>query len=302
VTSGGGASLAVYVGYYDTHHAMNPQPKPNPWRNSANTTFVGNPDNQSGDPPGGGWDTSAIRIDNLTNSAISGVVVTADIGSHHFALWGTRSIPAVSHLVLAQTTFENFDGSDYGTAGCYGCDPLLCVTQGQSTIPVVHVAIGGSQADYNDPHQILNTHGVDAGGCPYVGGQLPIGRYDESENWIRIYPTSGQGLMASPAPPGDAAAAPTIAAAAPKTLSLSPAAPNPARGGFALSFTLPRRSAVRLGLYDISGRLVKSLMDTVMEPGQYDARADLSRTPPGVYFVRLWTAEESRLEKVIVVR
>ena len=44
-------------------------------------------------------------------------------------------------------------------------------------------------------------------------------------------------------------------------------------------------------LTQLWGSLVKSLMDTVMEPGIFDVQADLSHTTPGVYFVRLWTAQ-----------
>ena len=130
-------AVAVYAGYYDTHHSSNLKPKPNPWLGSANVVFIGTPDD-----PSGGWDTSTIRIDNLSSGSISGVTVTCDIGSHHFALWGTTSISAGKILILAQTGFENFDGSDTNPAGCYSCNPNDCVTKRVATKPVVHVRIG----------------------------------------------------------------------------------------------------------------------------------------------------------------
>src|SRR5206468_1181024 len=36
-----GAQVAVYVGYYDTHHPGYPKPKPNPWRGSPNVGVAG---------------------------------------------------------------------------------------------------------------------------------------------------------------------------------------------------------------------------------------------------------------------
>lgn len=175
VTSATGAQAAVYAGYYDTHHA-NTQPKPSPWMGSPNAVFVGTPDSSSG-----GWDSAGVRIDNLSGSSLPFVSVTVSIGTHSFALWNTTSLPAGETLILAQTAFENFDGSDTNPAGCYGCSATTCTTEVQSTIPVVHVTIDGVTTNYPDPQQTLNTHGVDSAGCPYTGT-----RNDESEAWQQL--------------------------------------------------------------------------------------------------------------------
>ena len=314
VSESGGPKIAVYAGYYDTHHPANSRPKPDPWRNSPNTLFVGQQDNQSGDPPGGGWDTSALRVDNLTPSTLTGVVVSADIGNHHYALWGSNSIPPGYHLILAQTAFENFDGSDLYPAGCYGCDTSLCTTMRSNEVPVIHVTIAGASADYPDTGQTINTDGYDAAGCPYVGGPLPETRYDESRQWVRVWPSVGGGLRAGEVAPGsagaaagggDASAAGPGAAlplrAAPRVLWLSPPVPNPSHGELSLRFTTPHTGPVWLGVYDASGRLVRRVMDGVLEPGEYHVRLELGHAPPGIYFVRLWTPEASRNEKVVLV-
>jgi hypothetical protein len=169
--------IAVYAGYYDTHHSDNLKPRPDPWQGSSGVVFAGTPDTSSG-----GWDTSAVRVDNLTGSTLSNVVVTVDVGSDHFALWPAKSIPAGGKLIIAQTGYENFDGSDLNAAGCYGCDSKLCTTAVSSTIPVVHVTAGGQTYNIPDPGQVLNTHGVDSAGCPYTGT-----RNDESQTWIQIH-------------------------------------------------------------------------------------------------------------------
>jgi PKD repeat protein len=174
-SSSNGAQVAVYAGYYDTHHA-NTQPKPSPWMGSPNVVFEGTPDSSSG-----GWDTSGVRIDNLTATSLPFVSVTVDIGTHHFALWNTTSLAAGQTLIVAQTAYENFDGSDTNPAGCYGCDPTLCTTEVQSTVPVVHVTVDGVTTNYPDPNQVLSTRGVDAAGCPYTGT-----RNDESEAWQQL--------------------------------------------------------------------------------------------------------------------
>ncbi len=173
-----GPMISVFAGYYDTHHDDSfLQPKPSPWQGSPNTAFVGTPDSSSG-----GWDTSAVMIANGGSAALTGVLVTVDIGTNHFAVWSAQTIPAGQSLVLAQTAFENFDGSDTSPAGCYGCDPKLCITSVVQTVPVVHVSIGANTTNYQDAKQILNTQGADKAGCPDTGGT----RNDESQTWQQL--------------------------------------------------------------------------------------------------------------------
>ena len=268
------APAAIYAGYYDTHHPGNPQPKPNPWQGSPNVTFDG-----VADSAGQGWDTSTIRVDNIGGSTFSSVSLTVDIGTHHYALWGAHALAPGAQLIFAQTGFENFDGSDTNPAGCFTCDPNDCLTRISSTIPVVHVTIDGSTSDYQDTQQILNTHGVDAAGCPYTGT-----RNDESEAWQLL----GSGvdvprLVSEPA-------------------LLSQPWPNPARSSVRLRFSVPEPGAVRVGIYDPAGRLVRACVDDVLEPGHYVLRAELAGFAPGVYVVRLATPLHSASHLLVLAR
>jgi hypothetical protein len=184
-------AYTVYVGYYDTHHPNNPQPKPAPWMLSPNVLFIGTND-EGNNTTLGNWDTSAVRIENLTGAPLANVHVTVDIpvvypsgsSSHHFDLWGSQTIPAGQSLVLAQTAYENFDGSDYNSkAGQYGQDPSLCTNPNDVStgIPVVHVSVGTVTTNFSDTNQVLNTRGVDSAGClPPVASPT---RNDESQAW-----------------------------------------------------------------------------------------------------------------------
>ena len=273
VNAPGASPVAVYCGYIDTHHTA-VHPKPNPWRGSPSTVFVGQPDNQSGDPATGGWDCSAVRVDNLTGAALTGVTVTVDIGTKHYALWGSNDIPAGYHLVLAQTAFENFDGSDLNPAGCYGCNPNDCLTKVLSTIPVVHVTVNGVVTNFPDNGQILNTHGADAAGCPYNGL-----RNDESQDWIQIYPAP-TGLQASRTDSLlDAAASPRSTLTAPY--------PNPTWGPVTLKFRIAQPGPVKLAVYDVNGRLARTSIDGVLDAGEYVDVVNMLGSAPGVYFTRL---------------
>jgi hypothetical protein len=180
LASGYALEFKVYAGYYDTHHAARPKPKPDPWLGSPNVIFAGQPDDASG-----GWDTSAIRIDNLSAYPLLNVHVTVNIDTKRYDRWGTYTIAPEQTLVLAQTAYENFDGSDQGnSAGCYGCDDELCTTVVSTAFPVVHVTIDGQTTEFLDRQQILNTQGVDSAGCPATGSRSD--RNDESEAWQPI--------------------------------------------------------------------------------------------------------------------
>jgi len=78
------------------------------------------------------------------------------------------------------------------------------------------------------------------------------------------------------------------------TLTLT-ASPNPARGGPALRFTLPRAGRARLTVHDVSGRLVAVLLDGPADAGDHHVRWS-ARARAGVYFARL--VDASRASRV----
>ncbi len=283
------ATLAVYAGYYDTHHGSHLKTKPSPWRGSSSVVFAGSPDPGTSNE----WDSSCIRIDNLTSSSISGVSVTVTMGSKSFALWGTNSIPAGKSLILAQTGFENFDGSDTSPAGCYGCNPNLCLTAVSSARPSVRVTIDGKSTYYVDSDQILNTKGVDGAGCPYTGS-----RNDESYAWERIYPATGTLAQGWQVDSENVMPAPVVE----RSLALAPPAPNPSRGDFAIELVVPKRGTVRLAVYDAMGRLVKTYFNEVLEAGEYRGRMNITEATSGTYFLRLSTEEGVLSRRIILVR
>jgi PKD repeat protein len=81
--------------------------------------------------------------------------------------------------------------------------------------------------------------------------------------------------------------------------------PNPARGPATLTFRTSRAGPVRVSVYDVSGRLVRVLLDEAMVPtGYYDlplaggARA----LPSGIYFYRVEALEGTTSCRVLVLK
>jgi subtilisin family serine protease len=91
-------------------------------------------------------------------------------------------------------------------------------------------------------------------------------------------------------------------------LSLRPPTPNPTADRTDLSFDIPAvAGAVKLAVFDVGGRLVRTLIDEAMPPGRYslawDAEDDQgSRVASGVYFCVLTAGEETRSRKVLLLR
>jgi hypothetical protein len=85
--------------------------------------------------------------------------------------------------------------------------------------------------------------------------------------------------------------------------------PNPFKHHSQVSYQLARAGRVSLNVYDVSGRLVRSLSDgsEVREPGYYtvgwDSRDDMGRqVPAGVYFVRFSADDCQSVQKTVLLK
>ncbi len=83
--------------------------------------------------------------------------------------------------------------------------------------------------------------------------------------------------------------------------------PNPFNPSTTITFSLRERGAVSLAIYDVAGRLVRVLIDDVMEAGPrdvtWDGRDNAGRgAASGVYFYRLEAGEFVETRKMVLLR
>ncbi len=83
--------------------------------------------------------------------------------------------------------------------------------------------------------------------------------------------------------------------------------PNPFNPRTTFSYTLPAAGAVRVGVYDIDGNLVRTLVSASQDEGSHevawDGRADDGgRLPSGVYFGRIESSSATQTQKVTLVK
>ena len=89
----------------------------------------------------------------------------------------------------------------------------------------------------------------------------------------------------------------------PVEVLMRPAAPNPFDGETALRFRLSAAARVDLAIYDVSGRLVETLIaGERLRPGWHRVSWSAARQAAGVYFARLEVNGEQRTQKMILLR
>lgn len=88
----------------------------------------------------------------------------------------------------------------------------------------------------------------------------------------------------------------------PLTFAFPPASPNPFALATTSSYTLPNSGRVTLQLYNLSGRLVATILDRDEQPGVHQVPWQNDRLPSGIYFVRLQAGETTATQRVLLLR
>ena len=78
--------------------------------------------------------------------------------------------------------------------------------------------------------------------------------------------------------------------------------PNPFNPSTTISFTLDKDGFVSLNVYDVSGRVVGSILNKEMTAGTYDVGFNATGLASGVYFYKLKTADQEMTRKMILLR
>jgi hypothetical protein len=91
------------------------------------------------------------------------------------------------------------------------------------------------------------------------------------------------------------------------TNSFAAPRPNPFRRGTTISFQLANRAPVKLAVYDVTGRLVTTLVDGTLEPGPHEliwkGRNSAGReVTSGVYFARFVSPQLQQVRRLTLIR
>ena len=78
--------------------------------------------------------------------------------------------------------------------------------------------------------------------------------------------------------------------------------PNPFNPSTTISFDIPVASHVKLLIYDILGREIKTLVDKVKSPGKYKISWNASGLADGIYLYSLKAGNYSETKKLILLK
>ena len=78
--------------------------------------------------------------------------------------------------------------------------------------------------------------------------------------------------------------------------------PNPFEAYTAITFELPTDCLVSLEVYDLSGRLVQTLVDCMMTAGEHTEELDGTRLSSGVYLIRLKSSQQVTSARTVLIR
>lgn len=134
----------------------------------------------------------------------------------------------------------------------------------------------------------LTTIGSDlyAGGVFTIAGNTNanyIAKYSCNSITTSIYDDSGKNVI-------------------PEDFKLSQNFPNPFNPTTIIRFDIPKESLVKLTVYDILGRLVKTLVNENKKPGIYEVQFDAKNLASGIYFYHINTGNYNLTRKMILLK
>ena len=78
--------------------------------------------------------------------------------------------------------------------------------------------------------------------------------------------------------------------------------PNPFVQSTVIRYQLPVKAKVRLRIYDISGRMVKVLVNGDQTAGEYKVEWTTKGLTSGIYFVKLEAGTQKQVKKLILMK
>jgi len=88
----------------------------------------------------------------------------------------------------------------------------------------------------------------------------------------------------------------------PRSFSIGQNHPNPFNPVTTLAYTVPTRSRVSIVIYDVTGRIIRTLVDEDIEPGRHKAVLHATGLPSGVYFARMVAGAFTDTRKITLLK
>ena len=206
--------------------------------------------------------------------------------------WSGFRVAQADHLIRATIDFA---GNNPPVITDYSPEDLDTVIQNSQ----VTFFVTAVDAD-DDPLEFSWTrNGTVVGTAPSVNITFP----DLGVNTVMCIVTDGvdadSAIWTPFVIPGDAADDPNLL---PTSFALHAAYPNPFNPATRIAYDIARASRVSLRVYNLSGELVSTLVDSQIEPGRYHAEWNASGQSSGTYFVIFDAADVHQVQKLLLLK
>jgi hypothetical protein len=144
---------------------------------------------------------------------------------------------------------------------------------------------------------------------PYSSGvsmYLKNVTYDNNldSSWAASFNMYGDGDMGTPGRAWDDTT--TIAVITddflPEEIKLYPSYPNPFNPKTTISVSIINTALIKVNIYDVNGRLVDNLYDSIIAPGHHQLAWHATNKPSGIYFVLLESAGQIKTQKLVLMK
>ena len=88
----------------------------------------------------------------------------------------------------------------------------------------------------------------------------------------------------------------------PEEFTLSNAYPNPFNPSTRIDFSVPTESLISIGIYDITGRNIQTLVNDNYQSGYHSVSWDASTYSSGVYFVKMVAGNYVESQKLMLIK
>ncbi len=199
---------------------------------------------------------------------------------------GTAGCPSID--ADASNGFATWSDTRDGNAEIYFCRFWGCTNRTGD----VRLTVDGASSEHPDI-------AVDPAGASLPQGRWAIVWQDERDGNAEIYLASSEVAVGA----GEG----ILPLAAASGIRLLPNAPNPFATNTIVRFVLPGRAHTALRVYDVRGRMIRSLFDGTREAGRHEATwngrdSDDLDVPSGVYFLRLTADGQVQSRKAVLLR
>jgi len=76
--------------------------------------------------------------------------------------------------------------------------------------------------------------------------------------------------------------------------------PNPMQSFASIKYSVEHAGQTTLDLYDLTGRLLFTIVDKMHQPGSYETNIDRGSLPAGIYFVRYSSGHANTVKRMII--